>query len=53
MRVTEEKYRERLEVCNSCPSLQYGTTCMHCGSLVRYRAGFIDKSCPYPGKAKW
>ncbi|MBM7553149.1 DUF6171 family protein [Thalassobacillus pellis] len=51
--VSEHVYQERLSKCNTCSSLQYGTTCMHCGCLVRYRAKFKNKSCPYPGEAKW
>jgi hypothetical protein len=51
--VSDEVYSERLKICESCPSLQYGTTCAHSGSIVRYRAKFKNKSCPFAQKAKW
>lgn len=51
--VTEEVYQERLAICMVCPSLQYGTTCMHSGSIVYYRAMLKDKRCPYPSGGKW
>ncbi|MED4227180.1 DUF6171 family protein [Neobacillus cucumis] len=51
--VSEEVYHARLKMCNSCPSLQYGTTCAHSGCIVRYRAKFKNKSCPFAGKPKW
>lgn len=38
--VSEEVYIARLKICESCPSLQYGTTCAHSGCIVRYRAKF-------------
>ncbi|MEY2192702.1 DUF6171 family protein [Neobacillus sp. BF23-41] len=51
--VSDEIYQVRLKTCESCPSLQYGTTCAHSGSIVRYRAKFKNKSCPFAGKPKW
>ncbi|WP_419954438.1 DUF6171 family protein [Neobacillus niacini] len=51
--VSDEIYLERLKICDSCPSLQYGTTCAHSGCIVRYRAKFKNKSCPISGKPKW
>ncbi|MBS4223262.1 DUF6171 family protein [Lederbergia citrea] len=51
--VQDQIYEERLRICNSCPSLQYGTTCMHSGSLVRYRAKIAESNCPFPHGAKW
>lgn len=51
--VSDEVYEKRLRECNQCPSLQYGTTCMHSGSLVAYRAKFIDGTCPAPTGSKW
>jgi len=53
MVVTEEIYEARLKKCESCPSLQYGTTCVHSGCIIRYRAKFKNKSCPNPDKPKW
>jgi ABC-type uncharacterized transport system ATPase subunit len=51
--VSEDIYEARLKICESCPSLQYGTTCAHSGSIVHYRAKFKNKSCPFVGKPKW
>ena len=51
--VPEEIYQERLAICDTCSSLQYGTTCAHSGCIVRYRAKFKNKSCPFAGKPKW
>lgn len=51
--VSDEVYQARLKTCESCPSLQYGTTCAHSGCIVRYRAKFKNKSCPFAGKPKW
>jgi hypothetical protein len=51
--VSEEVYQERLTLCETCSSLQYGTTCAHSGCIVRYRAKFKNKSCPFAGKPRW
>ncbi|WP_078543994.1 DUF6171 family protein [Litchfieldia alkalitelluris] len=51
--VSDEIYAARLRICEGCPSLQYGTTCAHSGCIVRYRAKFKNKSCPFSGKPKW
>jgi hypothetical protein len=51
--VSADMYELRLQICQSCPALKYGTTCAHSGSIVRYRAKFKNKSCPMPGKARW
>jgi hypothetical protein len=51
--VPDDRYRERLEACLSCESLQYGTTCGYCGCIVQVRAKLKDKGCPKPGAPKW
>ncbi|MDQ0859068.1 DUF6171 family protein [Bacillus sp. V2I10] len=51
--VNDHVYVKRLTVCQSCPSLYYGTTCIHSGSIVRYRAKFKNNSCPFPCGPKW
>ncbi len=51
--VSEVVYQERLQICEDCPSLQYGSTCAHSGCIVRYRAKFKNKNCPFAGKPKW
>lgn len=51
--VSDEVYASRLKICGNCSSLQYGTTCVHSGCIVRYRAKFKNKSCPFAGKPKW
>lgn len=51
--VSENIYKQRIEICKGCTFLLYGTTCAHSGSIVRYRAKFKNKSCSMPGKVKW
>ncbi len=51
--VSKEVYQKRLEICKSCSSLEYGTTCQHCGCLVHARALGKDSYCPFPGQRKW
>ncbi|MGJ9382273.1 DUF6171 family protein [Salipaludibacillus sp. CF4.18] len=51
--VSEETYQKRLGICMECPSLQYGTTCQHSGSIVYHRAMLKDKKCPKPLDAQW
>ncbi|WP_084423161.1 DUF6171 family protein [Cohnella thermotolerans] len=51
--VPDEVYESRLAACSSCPSLQYGSTCSHCGCFVEVRAKFPDKTCPAPGGSRW
>ncbi|MFY9569534.1 MAG: DUF6171 family protein [Acetivibrionales bacterium] len=51
--VTEEEYQQRLALCKSCDSLQYGTTCIHCGCIVEIRAKLAASRCPYPYDPKW
>ena len=49
--VADDAYRERLAACGNCESLAYGTTCMHCGCLVRLRAKLKAGRCPHPSPA--
>ncbi|CAM3986220.1 DUF6171 domain-containing protein [Cohnella lubricantis] len=51
--VTDDVYENRLSACSACPSLQYGTTCAHCGCVVQVRAKFLDRTCPAPGGSRW
>lgn len=51
--VSEEEYQKRLVHCQTCTSLQYGTTCKHCGCLVEIRAKLAASKCPYPYAPKW
>lgn len=51
--VSTEIFEERIRMCNHCSALQYGTTCMHSGSLIQYRAKLADSNCPSPHGAKW
>lgn len=51
--VDEATYMQRLAICQTCPSLAYDTTCMHCGCLVAVRALLKNQACPYPGQARW
>jgi hypothetical protein len=49
--VEDELYAKRLKACESCTSLAYDSTCMHCGCLVQVRAKLKDKGCPHPHHA--
>lgn len=51
--VSNEEYQRRLAICRSCESLQYGTTCIHCGCIVEIRAKLAASGCPYPYNPKW
>jgi Rieske Fe-S protein len=51
--VTEEVYRSRLQVCTQCASLDYNTTCRHCGCLVQIKAKLAGAKCPFPYSPKW
>ncbi|MEY2191532.1 DUF6171 family protein [Neobacillus sp. BF23-41] len=51
--VSDVVYKARLTICKNCPSLQYGTTCAHSGCIVRFRAKFKNKGCPFAGNPKW
>jgi hypothetical protein len=51
--VTEEEYQRRLALCKTCASIQYGTTCLHCGCIVEIRAKLAAFQCPYPYDPKW
>ncbi|WP_219833974.1 DUF6171 family protein [Paenibacillus sp. R14(2021)] len=51
--VSDARYEARLRQCTACPSLQYGSTCAHCGCFVRVRAKLAVKSCPQPGGSRW
>ncbi|UJF36404.1 DUF6171 family protein [Paenibacillus hexagrammi] len=51
--VSEEAYSSRVDVCRACPSLEYETTCKHCGCLVEVRGKLLEKDCPHPGGSKW
>ncbi|OZB90908.1 DUF6171 family protein [Paenibacillus sp. XY044] len=52
-KVPEEKYNRRIEQCEQCPGLQYGTTCQYCGCLVAVKARLLESACPYPFAPKW
>lgn len=51
--VSDNQYEARLGSCEACPSLQYGTTCAHCGCFIQVRAKLSDKDCPHPSGSKW
>lgn len=46
-------WQQRLARCRSCPDLDYGTTCRHCGCLVEVRVRLADRTCPRIGKLAW
>ncbi|WP_227871865.1 hypothetical protein [Paenibacillus bovis] len=45
--------QQRFDCCMSCPSLQYGTTCKHCGCLVHIRTRLAASYCPSPYGSRW
>lgn len=49
----DEIFRNRLEICKSCTSLQNKIMCMECGSYIAFRAHNLSSTCPYPGCNKW
>jgi hypothetical protein len=49
----ESVQQARMNTCLSCPSLQYGTTCKHCGCLVHIRTRLSDSYCPSPYGSQW
>jgi len=51
--VDDDLYDNRLEICKSCLSLAYDTTCSYCGCFVQFRAKLAYKHCPYPDGARW
>lgn len=51
--VTEEEFERRLELCHSCPALQYGTTCRYCGCLVQIKVKLEHSRCPSPSGGRW
>lgn len=53
MAVSKETYKSRLDICKVCPSLQYSTTCQHCGCLVHARVLGKDSYCPDPSGSRW
>lgn len=44
---------KRLAACMSCPSLQFGTTCKHCGCMVQIRTRLLSSYCPSPYGSQW
>ena len=49
IKVSDETYRERLDVCKNCDYLNEGT-CGACGCYVELRAAAREGKCPYK---KW
>ena len=53
VRVTDEEYRVRLELCFECEGLSFGVTCKYCGCFVQMRALNINRHCPSPLIKLW
>lgn len=51
--VAGKVYEERLNQCNNCEYMQYGTTCLQCGCIIQVRALLADKECPHPKRSGW
>ncbi len=47
-RSSDAMYSKRLEICDTCEDLRFGTTCRHCGCFVAVRAAIAEKNCPAP-----
>lgn len=46
-RVDNETYKNRLEICQSCPELLKSTfQCKKCGCLMKQKCKLSDASCP-------
>ncbi|MFD1885978.1 hypothetical protein [Paenibacillus wenxiniae] len=50
---SETVQQERFQRCMVCPSLQFGTTCKHCGCLVHIRTRLQASHCPAPAGSHW
>ncbi|MEO3944119.1 DUF6171 family protein [Gorillibacterium sp. CAU 1737] len=50
---SDDEYARRLAACRVCESLQYDSTCKHCGCLVDIRALQQESACPFPYAPKW
>jgi hypothetical protein len=48
-----KQYEKRMEACNMCEQLIYGTTCMSCGFIVRVRALNALRICPHAAGSRW
>lgn len=50
---SRNNYEKRLEACNACDQLLYGTTCMSCGCIVKVRALNALRICPHASGSRW
>lgn len=50
---SDDEYVNRLKTCQTCESLQLGTTCRWCGCLVAVKARKLDATCPNPTGSRW
>jgi len=48
LRVSDEEYKKRLELCSECEGLAGGLICRHCGCFVQMRALKNNSHCPNP-----
>ena len=46
MKVSDEEYARRLDICRECEKLSAGT-CLKCGCYVELRAAKASGTCPY------
>jgi len=53
MRVTDDEYKARLELCEECEGLAGGLMCKYCGCFVHMRALKKQMNCPSPLTKKW
>ena len=52
VKVSENEYHKRLEVCDGCDALTNGV-CKLCGCFVMARSAKKNQYCPYPQQPKW
>lgn len=51
--VPDEVYEQRLALCNTCPKLQDGMTCLVCGCIIPVVAKLKTRECVLPGDKRW
>jgi hypothetical protein len=51
--VSEELYKNRLDICKNCDAFVYNTTCKYCGCLIEIKAKLSASKCPFPYNPKW
>ena len=53
IRVSDEEYKARLDICYQCEGLASGIMCRYCGCFVLMRALNRHRNCPNPIGKLW